>query len=142
MRRFLITSPAFTGEADILYDESGRLVKIDLMNTDMDASLVQSFKAKVPALVDSLADAFATSNATIIEADAEVEFKSFWTAYNKKINKARCIPLWNKLSIADQVKAVQGVKLYEKFLRSLPYERAKADPEKYLKDRYWGNEWK
>lgn len=141
MRRFLITSPAYNGEADILYDESGRLVKIDLLATDMTAQLVNTFKIKVPALVDELEAAFAGSRATIVEASFEVTFEMFWGRYDKKINKKRCEPIWAKLSKADQVAAYYGVDAYSKFLKK-DHWRPKADPEKYLKDRYWENEWK
>lgn len=141
MRRFLITSPAYSGEADILYDETGRLVKFDLMATDMHSNLVESFKNKVPALIDGLAEAFAGSRATVVETTFIVGFDMFWHKYDRKINKKRCEPLWAKLSMADQVSAYYGIDAYNKFLKKETW-RPKGDPEKYLKDRYWENEWK
>ena len=141
MRRFLITSPAFNGEADITFDADGRLIKIDVMATSMSVSQVQSFKAKVPAHVDSLAEAFADTRATIVETSVDITFDMFWNAYDKKINAKRCKPIWAKLTVADQVKAYHGVKAYDRYLNKESW-RPKADPEKYLKDRYWENEYK
>lgn len=142
MKRFLISSRKFTGNIDLLYDSDGRLLKIDFSDTDMHPGGIEEAKRRIPALVDSLADGFAGTIATIVEADVEVEFKSFWNAYGKKINPQRCKPLWAKLNTAEQVKAINGIKAYDKYLRGLSYDRPKADPEKYLKDRYWENEWK
>jgi hypothetical protein len=141
MRRFLITSQKYTGEADVLYDTEGRLVKIDLMGTDMTPGMVQGLKAKIPVLVESLAEAFRDSAATIVETTYEVTFEMFWKAYDKKINKKRCEPIWAKLNTAERVRAYEGVKDYDKYLKKDTW-RPKADPEKYLKDRYWENEWK
>ena len=142
MRRFLITSPAFTGEADILYDETGRLVKLDVMSTDMPPAIVNIFKEKIPVKVENLTAAFESNRATIVETSFEVSFDMFWQKYDKKINRKRCELIWAKLSKADQVSAFYGIDKYTKYLKTKESWRSKADPEKYLKDRYWENDWK
>jgi len=141
MRRFLITSSAFTGEADILYDGDGRLVKLDLIATNMPAAIVNIFKEKVPGQIERLETAFTPGSVTIVETSYEVTFEMFWNKYDYKVNKKRCEPLWSKLSKASQVEAYIGVDAYNKFLKGTGW-RKKADPEKYLRDHYWENEWK
>src|SRR5687767_4398903 len=109
MRRFLVTSPSFSGEAEIVYNTNETLIWIDMSKTNMGANIVTAFKAKVPANVHLLAAAFADTMATIVEADYEVSFEMFWQKYDKKINRKRCEPVWNKLIKTEQVRAYNGI---------------------------------
>jgi hypothetical protein len=65
----------------------------------------------------------------------------FWQRYDKKINRKRCEPLWEKLSKPKQVAAWAGIDAYNKFLQANSW-RKKADPETYLRNEMWENEWK
>jgi hypothetical protein len=143
MRRFLITNPnVFTGEAEVVYDANCRLVKIDVSNTDMSLNMVSKFKEHIPASFVHLEGIIKNSTATIVETTMRIDFEQWWREYDKKINKKRCIPLFEKLSDSDTVFALMGIKPYKKYLKSLSYARPMADPEKYIRDRYWENEWK
>ena len=142
MRRFLITNPnVFSGEAEVLYDGNGRLVRMDVSNTNMSLNMVSKFKEHVPSNFEHLEGIIRNSTATIVEATMRVPFEEWWKAYNRKINKKRCIPIYNKLSDSDTVQALLGIKPYDKFLAKETW-RPKADPETYLKERYWENEWR
>ena len=141
MRRFIISSPHYNGQAEIIYNADATLCRIDLTETDMKASLVKGFKNRVPATVDELADAFTGTQVKIIEADIEVSFDMFWKKYNKKINKSRCIILFTKMDKGLQLMAFMGIPDYDKYLKKESW-RSKADPETYLRNRYWENEYK
>ena len=141
MERYLISSHNYTGDAEIHYDSEGRLVRIDVSNTNMPCGMIDRFKEKVPSNVVALKMAFAGTTATIVQAAFEISFDMFWTKYNRKLNKKRTEPLFLKLSEADKVKAFYGIAEYDKFLKRENW-RQKADPEKYLRDRYWENEWR
>lgn len=142
MRIFILTSTNYQGEAELHYNQQEVLCRIDVANTNMIPAQVNAFKCHVPLTVSQLESGMGIpTTVTIVEKDYEVSFELFWTAYNNKVNKARCIPVWNKLSKAQQVAAWFGVKKYEAYLQRTNW-RNKADPEKYLKDRYWENEWK
>lgn len=141
MRLFTLTSPAFSGEAEMLFDETGRLIRFDVSKTNMPVAMVDKFKARIPADAEGLKDAFAGSKAMIVEKDYEVSFDMFWTEYKKKINKDRCEALWKNMSKADQVQAYHGIAGYDKFLAQLEW-RKKADPETYLKKKMYKNDWK
>lgn len=140
MKRFLITSPKYTGQAEILYNDSGVLCKIDCTDTNMSNQIIHHFKTSVPAKVEDLQNSF-SSQTTIIEAEYEVSFDMFWKKYNKKINKSRCILLWGKLNKAQQVLAYFGIDQYDRYLKKETW-RGKADPETYLRNGYWENEYK
>jgi hypothetical protein len=142
MRKFIITSPKFKGQAELIYNESGLLVIIDLMNTNMTPEQVHYMKQSSPLTTKHLeAGTGIAPTMTVIESDYTVTFDMFWEAYDKKINKARALPLWNKLSKTQQVMALTGVKDYNSFLKKENW-RKKADPENYLRSQMWENEWK
>ena len=141
MRRFIITSPLFTGQAEAIYNDNGMLCKIDLSNCEFNQAFTNSFKSKVPVHESDIATAFDTSKVIIVEADFEIAYDMFWKAYNRKINNKRCIPLWNKLGKTEQVKAYYGIAAYDKYLSRETW-RGKVDPENYLRNQMWENEWK
>jgi len=138
LKRFLITSNKFAGQAELIYDDT-RVIHISLIDTDMDAATAQSFVRCVSGSADTVAERFGGST-KIVAADVEVSFEMFWKSYAKKINKGRCILLWGKMNKAAQVAAYVGIRKYNKFLFENKW-RSKADPEKYLKDMYWENEY-
>jgi len=141
MRKFIITSPAYSGEAEVLYDEYGKLVVIDLMRTDMNENLVSRFLDKLPTNVDGLEKAFEGTKVLIVEHDYEISFDMFWNKYKRKINPDRCKPLWERLSKSDKMQAWLKIDEYEKYITGTGFRR-KADPQKYLTDKYWKTDWK
>lgn len=142
MKRFIITSDKFTGTAELLYNDKGTLIKIDMSNAAMNEQAVIMFKRAVPHNLPTLMrNDWCSAGTVTVEADFEVSFDMFWTDYRKKINKVRCLPLWNKLSKVEQVKAYYGISTYDKFLHRESW-RSKADPENYLRNKMWDNEYK
>ena len=114
MRRFLITSPNYTGQAEIIFNDAGILCRLCVTDTNMSMAMVAGFKNRLCAHVDQIAETFAGTSAIVVEADFEVSFEMFWKKYNKKINKSRCILLWGKLNKSLQVLAYMGVPAYDK----------------------------
>jgi hypothetical protein len=141
MRRFIINSPKFQGNAEVFYTEGGILCKIDLTQCVMSEMIIHHFKCSVPPTLIRLLEGKAFSEeTTIVEAEFIITFDMFWTAYGKKINRLRCEKLWSQLNKMDHVKAFHGIPFYDGFLKINKW-RTKADPEKYLKDMMWENEW-
>ena len=143
MKKFIVTSSGWIGEAEILYNDKGHLVKISFENCTIPnhRTVVLKFKEITPVLMGDLQDAFSKTSATVVEAEFEVTFDMFWQAYNHKINKARTLPLWNKLSKTDQVKAYYGIAPYDKYLKKESW-MGKQLPENYIRNKSWENEYK
>lgn len=142
MRRFQITSTKYTGIAELIYNQHETLCKIDCTDTDMNADTIRSFKKAVPAtLAELAAGGNFTAGTTVVEAGYRIPFDQFWKDYNKKINKGRCIPLYTKLNDADTIACHSGIKMYDKFLEKIAV-RQKLDPENYIKNKTWENEYK
>ena len=144
MRRFIITSPKFTGQVELIYNTDGLLVGLNYPEVKDDIKLITAFfdRAFRAMHVDMVEAFIKGTEAMVVEADFEVTFEMFWLAYGHKINRKRCIALWDKLTKVQQVKAWAGIKVYDKYLKAVPWGRAKADPDTYLRQEYWENEWK
>jgi hypothetical protein len=142
MKKYIITSPKFTGEINVLYGLDGRLLFIDFMKCDLSEEQTDYFKSKLPAIFTAtFMEAFGKSNLQVIEEGYTVSFEQWWERYNVKHNKARCLILWNKLSEADQVNAFFKLGNYERHL-ALNTWKNKADPDTYIRQRYWESIWK
>lgn len=147
MKKYIITSPRFTGQIDVLYaspqgEIPGKLLYISFTKCDVSEEQIEYFKSKLPAVFrENFMEAFGSSKLTVLEEGYTVNFEEWWERYNLKHNKARCIALWNKLSEADQVNAMFKLSTYERHL-ALNQWKNKADPDTYLRQRYWESEWK
>jgi hypothetical protein len=142
MRRFIITSNKFNGQTELVYNSAGVLCLIDMLQAEMDATTINRFKDAVPNTIEALMSGSSFSKATtVVEVDFKITFEMFWHRYDKKINRKRCEPLWEKLSKPKQVAAWAGIDMYNKFLQVNNW-RKKADPETYLRNEMWENEWK
>lgn len=139
MRRYILTSKKFQGQIFLSYNPRGTISIIDMMNAEIDPFSTAHFLRSVPLNESNLPTAF-SSEVTIVADDFKVTFEDFWNGYNFKINKKRCIPLWDKMTISQQVKAFYGVREYDKYLARV--KRIKCDPERYLRDEMYENEWK
>lgn len=143
MRKFLLSSPHFTGQVEIVFNANDIVETIDFSNSNTTLSHRKSLLERFGknCTLDALQAVIEGTAATIIEAEFELSFTMFWNAYGLKINKKRCEPLWAKLNKTNQLKAWQGISGYDKFLKRNTW-RSKADPETYLRNEMWENEWK
>lgn len=145
MKRFIMTSPAFTGEINVLYGLDHKVMYIDFMKCDLSAEQIQYFKTRLPATFEDgdpekLLTYFGNARLNITEEQYFVSFEQFWNRYNLKRNRERCEKLWQKLSQADQVSAFAKLSRYERHLQ-LNTWKTKADPDTYLRNKYWQDDW-
>ena len=144
MRRFLLTSTKFTGQIELVYNEQSLISIIRFDNCNLPAAHLQKFLVIISVAVTVEAMPVQLKqydHLTLIESDFEVTMDMFWNKYNKKINRKRCEQIWNKLTKSDQVKAYYGIDSYFKYLKAESW-RTKLDPENYLRNRTWENEYK
>jgi hypothetical protein len=140
MKRYLIQSPRFTGSAEVIYN-NGILQVLDLTNTNMvSPSMIEAFIKKISVEEFYLPNGWA-ENVTIIPADVEITFKMFWDKYNHKINKLRATKLWERMPLAEQVAAYCGIQKYFAYLKKVNW-RGQQDPDTYLRNKTWLNEYR
>lgn len=136
--RYLMTSQKFTGEVDTYYYD-GILQKLDMENCTMPAQQRHGFKSVLPTNEAEL-EAFAHKyNVRVLPAELEITFDMFWNAYGHKINKKRCLPLWDKMSATERYLAWQSCKAYHIYRKKK--NKFQYDPETYLGDKMWENDW-
>ena len=105
-------------------------------------SMIESYKTSVcPGQIETVRD---FADRSRVEVDKEVEkesretaFNTFWTLYDKKRNKAKCITLWAKVSPDNYNTIFEHVKQY---VASTPEVAYRKDPERYIKYQCWNDE--
>ena len=143
MKRFLLTSPNFDGELRLVYGPDNWVLGIDLTACQMRQNQLEYFLRRVPAVYtkESWMEAFGKAQLAVVVEDVAVSFDDFWEAYGLKRNRNRCEPLWKKMGTADRTKALHGLSAYTRHLQ-LNLWKNRADPDTYLRRRYWENDWK
>lgn len=140
MRRFIITSSKFSGQAELVYNEKEILCMIDCTKSDMDEATVTAFKRAVPATVAQLqAGSGFSGETTVVESGFVVSFKRFYDEYPLKRNRFRAEKLWGKMNGTQQVEAYYSLNHYRRYLTRTGIFAMCAD--KYLSDRHYETEW-
>lgn len=141
MRKFLVTSPKFTGQAELTYNGRETLCRIDCTDTDMDQHTIQAFKAAVPSTLAALLQGKGfSSETTIVEAGYEVTFDLFYADYPLKRNRYKAEKVFDAMSKTDKVKAFNSLHFYKKYCtRNAWYTPMIAD--KYLRNREYETDW-
>ncbi|MCZ2129290.1 MAG: hypothetical protein LC109_03385 [Bacteroidia bacterium] len=140
MRHFILTSTSFTGQIEYKYCNEGYLISF---KNEAALSAVQREKilVKMPLTIAGFNNLIAISKTlTVQEIEQDLGFDSFWNLYDKKINRKRCEPLWNKLKDADRLRCMQNIPVYKRYLQRTNF-RAQKDPDGYLRDRLFETEW-
>lgn len=145
MKRYTLTSPSYIGQINVLYGgEPPMLLYMDFMKCELSEEQLKFFKTWVPAYftdLESFKQSFGKSKLEVVEEGYRVGFEAWWTRYNVKRNRARAEKVWSKLSEADHVNAFFKLQMYERHLMVNSW-KSKAEPDTYLKNRYWDNDWK
>ena len=143
MKKLILTSPLFSGEVELLYGVDSKLVLIDMRNAELTEKQVKYMKDLTPIIFDkdTFKESFKSDSLTVVEENFEVTFDMWYKDYPYKRNRDRCDKLWSKMSKADRLRAYAGNKAYKRFLAKRPWQTT-LDPENYLKNREWLNEYK
>ena len=138
MRTFLLTSPVWTGEIRIEYNDLGMMIKCDLAEAQLSQQQHLWFLRRMPVELETLQELIRNSTARMVEVNQEITFESFWNRYNDKVRSSRkkAERIWGRLSKADQAKAYAFISTYE---ASRTAGVAKKYAETYLNAELWNN---
>lgn len=141
MRRFLITSPKFTGQAELVYNEKETLCIIDCTKAAMNEDVVTHFKRSAPStLAQLLSGSYFSPETMIVESDFVVSFKRFYDDYPLKRNRYKAEQIFVKLSKTDQVKAFYSLHSYKKYLSKNSWLTPMI-ADTYLRKKEYETEW-
>lgn len=76
-------------------------------------------------------------DSNVIEISTDGLFNEFWTIYDKKVKRDKCLKLWSKLKpfeIESIFKTVQD------YVKSQPVKQYRKDPSTYLFNKSWNDE--
>lgn len=80
-------------------------------------------------------------NFEISVGEADLSFENFWNTYGHKVGKKKMAQTsWGKLSKANKIKALIGIKKYNNNLKLYPGQ-AKAHASTYINQEYYNNEY-
>lgn len=137
MRKFVITSSKFEGSITLVYNEHGRVIKMDietLLTDHQHAFFMSVFPAKITQL-DSLK---ARQSVKIIEVLQEVSFDEFYDAFGNKVGRIKAENVWKRMSRAEQLKAFKNIPKYKNYL-NLNQGIAQLYPATYLNQKRWND---
>jgi hypothetical protein len=137
--KYLLTSNAWPGEIEIVYNDLQLLVSHDTSRADLSENQQLWFLKNLPRELCELQQLIDKStSATLTEVKDEITFDKFWIRYDEKLrsSKKKALKVWNRLSEADQIKAYKFISKYEQSIRD---GVAKKYAETYLNAELWNN---
>jgi hypothetical protein len=160
MKKIIITGD-FEGSVTVLYGEPGvgaeawpPLLDVDLRDAVLNDKRKKFIVSRVPVrygparweqdggevVMVPWKEQWGPAPLVFTEMDVELDFEEdFWKPYGKKVNKDRCQKEWEKLTVPERAMAVTRLHAYLRYLSRTGI--AKADPENYLKKKYFKNDY-
>jgi hypothetical protein len=143
VNKYIITSDTYEGEVVFGYHPVSRLLygfycKADLADLQHEFFMQNLYKDE-----ETFLEKFKNSNnLTVKKMPANTTFEKFWNDYGYKVgNKKKSEDIWNKMSIADKVLALEKIPAYKNWLSKKP-QTDMVYPERYLSHRRFENEFK
>lgn len=141
MKTYHITSSKWGGFVKLVYDRTGVLCYLDLLQAEMDTEQKVSFLFALSHELVDLPKLVEISKAiTITEVHEVPTFEQFWELYNYKVSKHKVTKLWEKLTDSDKLEAVMSIKPYDKYVESRGI--AKKYPDTYIRNRDFETDWR
>lgn len=143
MKLYLISNAKkFTGAVHVVYDMTGKLVKVDFSNSNLDAKGIGGMLKAVSSLEEFVKEGFQSADTIIVQGDFEVSFEDFMREYPYKRNTHKARELWPKLKREEQVQAFIASTDYRKYCeRENKWYKPKI-AEAWLRGKEFLNDWK
>jgi hypothetical protein len=139
IKKYILTSVNFQGQVSFGFNEAGYLV-FYLNETDATESQLKGLLQRLPRVIEEFYRLTEVPTVKFVEVPPDLSFESWWKIQLNKINKKRCMPLFNALKDAKRMKAFTEYPAYLDFCKR--NNRGVVDPENFLKKEYYENDWK
>ncbi|QEE51058.1 hypothetical protein FUA48_16180 [Flavobacterium alkalisoli] len=141
LKTYTITGTSFEGSLVFKYDLNGSLQSYELDGELNDVQKKWLYNGRFPFNEVGIRTFMSINNFTVHGGELDLSFDHFWDAYAFKVGKKpMAANIWKRMSKADKIAALTGIKPYDAHLRR-HLQREKANPTTYLNQRYWENEW-
>ena len=142
MRKFIITSEKFKGEAELWYGFDGLLCRFDLMSCEMDYKQVDYLRENIAVDVTLLAQCFNSKTLQIKEYPLVFTVEDFKKEYPYSRNMHLLPPRWAKMPQKDTVLAVFRAKDYADYCKRNAKWYKPMIADTWLSKREFINDWK
>lgn len=144
MRSFHLTKPQkFDGHIVVSYGNEGAILVVDFMHSTTSLRQRAFLIHNIPPHIHEFESFVRAYSFNAVEADVTVTFDMFWNNYGIKRNRLRCTKVWEKMSNIEQIACFYSIQSYRKFLAKQENRwRTQMEPDTYLRERAWENEWK
>lgn len=140
MTRYSFKSRKTGNRIEAEYAENGLLTALRIEG-DID-QVATSFVLNNIPIHSSGASAWLPEHFETTLVPYEIKWDNFWEAYPKRVGKQAAMSKWQKLSQADRARAIRRLPQYLQWCQSQSPPRQVCDPERYLKDRRFDDEFK
>lgn len=140
MTKYIFTSERFTGSVVFGYDDEFNVLTYYKVEAEMNDKQLSYLLSNLPFHKVNIAGFAKAVKGVLQEEPADISFDAFWDAYDKKVNRKRAEPIYKKLADQERLMAIVAIKAYKKYCGQSG--RAIADPEKFLRDRYFDTDWR
>lgn len=138
MRNFIATADAIVGEIELRYDMRNMLCAV-IIRAELELTVLQWIAKYFPFTVEHLAAW--KQYFTITEIAAEVTFEVFWDNWpENKIDRARAVKVWERMSIKDKTRAISVLGAYKRYCQRNAYKNPKS-PAAWLSERKFDNDY-
>jgi hypothetical protein len=138
MKKYILKSAKIEGDIIFGYDLQGYLVFFE-MPENLSEEHARGMLKALPKTEQHLTQLVTGKDVSITEVPEDLSFERFWNAYDKKINRKRAEPLFEKLNTATKMQPIINIKAYQEYCHWK--RRGVADPEKYLRDGFFETDW-
>lgn len=140
MRKFLISSPKFSGNIEMVFNQEGVLMSVSFVNASLTIGQIQFVLKHTPAVMDGLNGSEAFKGAIIAEDTYEITFEMWFDKYNFKRNKKPAEKIWAKMNTVDKVLAYYNTDSYLRHLKNTEWQN-QMYPDTYLRNEHYRTEW-
>jgi hypothetical protein len=143
--KYRITVKRNGNEAALIvsYDADGMLQNIEVLTPGLTSQQIRWMVSVVE--VNETEISCITAQYPFVKVDEipmEVSFPIFWEVYGYKVGRLQAEREWNKLSRADQGRAIMQASRYHQWRKHKNPTPEALHPERYLKNRRFDDEFK
>lgn len=137
MNRYILTHAKMQGEVELGYASSGRLL-LWHVRAELNQASYNKLLENIPTDEKHI-DYYRKRGFNVKHLPPDLSFDVFWKLYDNKKSRLKAEKLWQKMTTAERMQAIEQIPAYNRFLTSKNME--KAFPDTWLRNKRWQDEY-
>lgn len=137
MNRYILTHTNMQGEVELGYASSGRLLLWHI-RAELNDKQYEKLLNNIPVNEISV-KVYKRKGFKIQHLPPDLSFDRFWKLYDNKKSRLKAEKLWDKMSAAERMQAIEALPAYQRYVLSKNME--KAFPDTWLRNKRWQDEY-